>query len=470
MGGICCKNKMSITINKKADYKVPVDDEDKRGGKYKSLQDLFLSDNPSSDNENFPNNPSVFNPMKSRSNSNSYLRRVKGNKLKTKRKKKAKFHWDFSRIRSENFEERVKVKKKLNTSFGLPLLRGELLLAKNTNENEKIIKINEENIKLKEKSTDNSLRKIKLNTEDQEENDNLSIKRDSTDTKNSGNFVENLNQNKILKEKLTKNAEERLNEKQKDECEEDKDYSRNINNDHNKIPDRISISSSESKKIKQELFISTLRNFQQENSKNESNRKISLRDNLSEQNVKENSFIREFLKEINNARLNYISYCKKIDFYSKFIKKISNKYYLQIDIDKKISNFSLFKGPKSFEEAKTTLKSLQENYKLEKLQLVEELKIPFPYNNIPLAKSKKYIDSKFEELKLKMAGKYEVTNHHYDISFKDAELSILMQIIDDNLSNCRRRNNLLRKEAKYVGINYGLIGKDLIIVYLVFAK
>jgi hypothetical protein len=80
----------------------------------------------------------------------------------------------------------------------------------------------------------------------------------------------------------------------------------------------------------------------------------------------------------------------------------------------------------------------EKNLKLSKLQYIEDLKIPIP-EDLSQATKVSYIRSEFEKIQRKFKGKYEITHYHWDVTFKDSELSTLMQIVDDSYSAGRRK-------------------------------
>ena len=49
-------------------------------------------------------------------------------------------------------------------------------------------------------------------------------------------------------------------------------------------------------------------------------------------------------------------------------------------------------------------------------------------------------------------------------------LSVLLQIVDDTNFMFHRRNNILNKNSKYIGINIGKIENGLYCYYLLFGK
>jgi len=177
-----------------------------------------------------------------------------------------------------------------------------------------------------------------------------------------------------------------------------------------------------------------------------------------------------FLEEINFLRKNINLYAEKIKKLKDSIVIENGEYFL---LSSHGGNFPrksrLWSGEKAFEETLEILKK-KENLKLPDFEHIEDLRIPFPYDNITLSKKSNYVKSKFHEIQIKLKEKYEVSSHHFEISFKDVEFSLTLQLIDDNNSNKKRLMNLLSEEHKYIGITCGEIGKDRINVYMLFAK
>jgi hypothetical protein len=199
------------------------------------------------------------------------------------------------------------------------------------------------------------------------------------------------------------------------------------------------------------------------------------KEKLSSNKLIHMDFRLQMLDEFNLIRTNCLSYCNKIRSSMKFIENFIDKKYLTFfDENDEFRNFRVLKGVTEFEETINFLQNFNKKLigkkKLEKLDHIDDLKIPFPEFDINLAKDADYIKNNFDIIKEKLKGKYEVTNYHYDITYEDSEISTLMQIVDDNYGNKKRQKNILRRSTKYVGINYGKLEDNLIVVYLVFAK
>ena len=181
-------------------------------------------------------------------------------------------------------------------------------------------------------------------------------------------------------------------------------------------------------------------------------------------------FAVELYIQINKLRNNCMTFSQKIDYYSNFIEEKNGNKYLEVKIGDSFSNCKLVEGLPAFKETIKFLDNFyKENSSLQRLKHITELKIPFPKDS-SLINDKNYIQSKAESIKKKLKGKYEVTGYTYDITYKDAEITTVMQIVDDNFGNKNRRKNLLNKEIKYIGINYKEINEEKYAVYILLAK
>ena len=113
------------------------------------------------------------------------------------------------------------------------------------------------------------------------------------------------------------------------------------------------------------------------------------------------------------------------------------------------------------------------------LILRDELTFPFPTNsdyefidcqNLDFIQEH-YLTITLKQIKNKLYEKnIELINFHYDIMNSNIELSVLLQIVDDTNSMFQRRNNLLNRLTKYIGINIGKMSNGLYCYYLLFGK
>jgi len=410
MGAILekCKDKDSV-VNKDADYKVPIEDEDN------SLQSLFqnLSDQINS-TENDLNGISYFNANQ----------KIKG---------------------SEKIEKTINsVSEKCNL--------------KSNPESKKVSKFKPKSIQ-------------KSNISD--------VKSSKPKSKSKSKILDVKSKPKTISPIRSKNKSNppiRKKQKSNDDILQQSSISlsnfsfgeKDLLDDSNKYPKKnntlngkLKYLTSEFKRKRNEKNLISLKKFQEKLSSNELIRK---------------DFRLQMLDEINLIRTNRLSYCNKIKSFMKFIGNYSDEKYLNFfDEYNEFLNFRVLRGVPEFEETINFLKNfekklIEKKLKIKKLIHIDDLKIPFPEFDINLAKDSGYIKTNFEILKNKLKGKYEVTHYHYDITYKDAEISTLMQVVDDNYGDKLRQKNILRRSTKYVGINYGKISDNLIVVYLVFAN
>ena len=147
---------------------------------------------------------------------------------------------------------------------------------------------------------------------------------------------------------------------------------------------------------------------------------------------------------INKIRENPRDYAKEIEKNMTFIKKFAKDCFI---FDKNNIKIALFKGKDAFIKSKKDLELM--NYSIPKLEIKEELKIQIPNN----------INELNDNLK----------NQNF-VCFKDfiniPEISILLMIVDDTCENTnKRRNIILNKDYKYIGINSKIIDKQFVSVF-----
>ena len=170
--------------------------------------------------------------------------------------------------------------------------------------------------------------------------------------------------------------------------------------------------------------------------------------------------------EINSVRLKPESMINKIDKYMNNISKIENgNFYIKAD---EINNINLHKGKILFEECKKFLKG---KIPLKQFVLKNELTFPFPenYSDVSQCIEEKYLTNTINRIKDSFKD-FEILNFHYDIMNFNTELSVVLQIVDDTNSMFQRRNNLLNKNFKYIGINVGKFSDGIFLYYFLFAN
>ena len=123
---------------------------------------------------------------------------------------------------------------------------------------------------------------------------------------------------------------------------------------------------------------------------------------------------------------------------------------------------ALTRGEPAFREAAGALRIAAS---LPPLIFKEEICIPLP-DNIEDFKDSNYLRKKVKEL----LSQNEKINLFYKEMVKIPEISALLMVVDDNGKNSgKKRNAILNKDYKYIGISYRFIGKTFI-SYFTFSK
>jgi len=191
--------------------------------------------------------------------------------------------------------------------------------------------------------------------------------------------------------------------------------------------------------------------------------------NINENHLS-NLFFFKIYDEINNARVNLLSYSKLIKKYAKKINMKKNKKNYLLSNGKKIY-FEYDK--RDFLECAEKLEKLNEelsnrNSLLKKLEYIEEIRFPLPKIDIEQVYQDDYIEKHFYELKNKFKGKYELKKLLFFKCTKDPEVSLLIQIIYDLKKRIKR--NLLTEENKYININFRVLSDSMIGFFIIFAR
>ena len=195
-----------------------------------------------------------------------------------------------------------------------------------------------------------------------------------------------------------------------------------------------------------------------ENEKDEEyNEKIN-----EDKNTKYAEYPEKMLELINKIRGDPVSYADIIEDSIKNISVIEDGEESKSKIIyKKKVKVALTRGEPAFREAAEILRNMEP---LPPLQIKNEICIPLPFNENDI-KDFSYLKDQVKILR-------ETTN--IDVFFKDLikipEVSALLMIVDDGEKNAgRKRNAVLNKNFKYIGINSKFIGKTFI-AYFTFSK
>lgn len=178
-------------------------------------------------------------------------------------------------------------------------------------------------------------------------------------------------------------------------------------------------------------------------------------------NEKYSNYPERMLNEINRIRSDPMSYANEIT-------KAESKIETTDDPDnpkqiyKDKVKVALTRGKEAFEEAADNLRLLDP---LEPLEMKEELKIPLPEDESNIHKPT------FLKEQVKLIRE---NGQNVDIFFKDLikrpEVSALLMAVDDGGKNPgRKRNAIMNKDFKYIGINSKFVG-DTFVAYFAFSK
>ena len=196
--------------------------------------------------------------------------------------------------------------------------------------------------------------------------------------------------------------------------------------------------------------------------KNENEIDNQLEYKIEDKNAKYADYPKKMLELINKLRANPSSYA---DIVLDGIKNI----IINQDFDetkpkiiyKNKVKVALYKGEPVFHEAAEILKEMQP---LPPLEFKEDICVPLPETEEEL-NNHAYLKKQINIIQ---------ENNNIDIFFKDLiklpEVSTLLMIVDDSEKNPgKKRNALLNKEFKYIGISNKFIGKKFV-AYFTFSK
>ena len=201
-----------------------------------------------------------------------------------------------------------------------------------------------------------------------------------------------------------------------------------------------------------------LKEFNEENQRNEDN----IEKEIEDKNAKYADYPEKMLELINKIRENPNFYADVIeDSIHNIVQNQDDDETKPKIIYKKKVKVALSRGEPAFREAIENLRNMEA---LPPLEFKNDICVPLP-DNEDEAKDPKYLKEQIKILR-------ETTN--IDVFFKDLiklpEVSALLMIVDDGEKNPgKKRNAVLNKDFKYIGINSKFIGKTFI-AYFTFSK
>ena len=244
--------------------------------------------------------------------------------------------------------------------------------------------------------------------------------------------------------------------KKTDEEELNKDVPENLNEevDQNKFNEEINYQ-------QQEQFDGN--KSENMNQQNEQEDEDFLEKLNEEKNAKYAEYPDKMVEIINKIRENPSGFADVIEDSIKYIteepdKEDDTKTKL---IFKKKVKVALNKGEEAFHSAAEILRKMEP---LPPLEFSGNICIPLPQNDEEL-KDPDYLREQVKAIK---------ENYNIDLFFKDLiklpDVSALLMVVDDSVKNTgRKRNAILNKDFKYIGINSHFVGKTFL-AYFAFSK
>ena len=182
-----------------------------------------------------------------------------------------------------------------------------------------------------------------------------------------------------------------------------------------------------------------------------------------EKNVKYAEYPDKMLELINKIRENPVGYADVIEDSIKYIIEVPDKEDESKSrlVFKKKVKVALNKGESAFHEAAEILRKMEP---MAPLEFNGNICIPLPQDEEEL-RDPNYLKEQVKAVK---------ENYNIDLFFKDLvklpEVSALLMVVDDSVKNSgRKRQAILNKDFKYIGINSHFVGKTFL-AYFAFSK
>ena len=182
-----------------------------------------------------------------------------------------------------------------------------------------------------------------------------------------------------------------------------------------------------------------------------------------EKNAKYAEYPDKMVEIINKIRENHVSYADFIEDSIKYITEIPDKEdetKTKLIFKKKVK-VALNRGEVAFHEAAEKLRNMEP---LPPLEFNGNICIPLPQDEEEL-RDPNYLR---EQVKIMQES------NNIDLFFKDLiklpDVSALLMVVDDSVKNSgRKRQAILNKDFKYIGINSHFVGKTFL-AYFAFSK
>ena len=204
-------------------------------------------------------------------------------------------------------------------------------------------------------------------------------------------------------------------------------------------------------------------NQENTNPKNEEQDEDYLEKLNEEKNAKYAEYPDKMLEIINKIRENPVAYADVIEDSIKYIIEVPDKEdetKSRLVFKKKVK-VALNKGESAFHEAAEILRQMEP---MAPLEFNGNICIPLPQDEEEL-RDPNYLKEQVKTMK---------EDNNIDLFFKDLiklpDVSALLMIVDDSVKNSgRKRQAILNKDFKYIGINSHFVGKTFL-AYFAFSK
>ena len=319
---------------------------------------------------------------------------------------------------------------------------------------------------------------INFGAKENQENSNLEIE----------NKIKNSNKDNILKLirrkyiTSTKLSDENKNKPEKENVNANKNKknsSSDANNINNleivsmksftlktKLPEKLLLEEKISEVEKKEIGKETRKEFSKEiikeieKEKNSNNYFISLPN-------KDENFSSEFIDELNFARYDLKAFSKKYDELLQKVYIKNRQFYVTLYDN---SDFPLKNGASAITESSNYFKN-NLNKKLEKIELIDELKVPFQDDYIKDSNEiRKFFMKTFEEISLKTKGRYEILNFYSLRCNHIPKNALILMFIIEVKKDKEIRDLFFSKEAKFMGINFKKLEGNFCKLNIIFAN
>ena len=241
-------------------------------------------------------------------------------------------------------------------------------------------------------------------------------------------------------------------------------YTHNNNNNNNNVFNTSSFPNDPSKnKILSSIIHTNPQNLSQRPLSNLNT--SSLKQSLTA--IEKELLCLSLLIEINKARTSPQTYITVIDKYINQIQHNMKGSFIKVSDN---SAITLSQGKTAFDDAK---QFLMKQKSLPPLTTEPAIKIDFPptiERCIDMDYIEQTIKSKYDDLVIKYGNNIRLKKFHFDVNIPSAEVSCVLQIVDDTQSNLIRRNNIFNENANVVNINCELVANGIICFYLAFGQ